>query len=520
MKAVLLGVCLFILVWNVLVSAVRGVRKSLLRLLTALLAAVAAVVLSRLLCVRIAEWLLPQMQQLLGEHEVFAPFFNGEIAANEAIALLAEMLVAPLLFLLLYMLLKALLLILFAVLKLLTCFLRFLDKTAVSRLLGAATGVLIGLIGIVAFITPVLGYADLASTTVDVVVRSSEAADTVERTTIGEAATDKLLDAEALHAMNDEYLKPLLKTPVLSQLYYGVGSRLFERLTSEEWHGETVHLKSEIAMIADIAANVGVLGNGGVTSFDENESLAVSHIAQDVGASPLLSELFAGTVSAASGHWLAGERFFGIEKPDMGVNGNPLFDAFLQVFATANRQTVAEDLDFFADAFALFVEHELFGAFAAAEPNDDAVAVLLSDSGLFADVQLLIDDHPRMQPVARALVDFGMRVMLQEMGLPENIRESCGELLEDMSDVLQNAPTKEDGTLDAEGLTAGLSQAFDENGLSISEEAAHLVAEGIADHFTAEELETLSVDEVIDKLVERFGNVDISGLTDGTSDLP
>ena len=37
MKAVLLGVCLFILVWNVLVSAVRGVRKSLLRLLTALL---------------------------------------------------------------------------------------------------------------------------------------------------------------------------------------------------------------------------------------------------------------------------------------------------------------------------------------------------------------------------------------------------------------------------------------------------------------------------------------------------
>ncbi len=511
MNMVLLGICLFILLFNVLVSAVRGARKSILRLLTVIFSAVAAFFLSRALCVKMAAWLLPQLQELFAGNETLAPFVNGEIAAGDAVTLLAEMLVAPLLFLLLYVIIKLLTLIVFAILKLLTGFLKPLDKNGFSRLIGAAVGVVIGLIGVVVFVTPVLGYADLASATVEVAVQSSSTADTVENT-MGEEGTKRLIDAEALGTLNSDYLKPLLETPVVSDLYRSVGSRIFDSLASEEWDGEQVNLKKELPALADIVANIGVLGDGGITAFSESESAAVERIAQDVSASPLLSDLFAGTVSAASKHWLAGETFLGMEKPDMGVNANPLFDAFLQVFTTADRGTVREDLDFFSDTFGLFVEHELFAVFVAEEANDDAIAMLLSDSGLYADVQVLIDEHPRMQPVGKALVDFGMRVMLEELGLPADLRESCEELLVDMTDVLQNVPANEDGTLNAEALTQDLSQVFVDNGLDVSDEATHLIAEGVADHFTAEELRELDADEVIDKLIERFDSVDISGL--------
>ena len=520
MELIILGVCLFILLFNVLVSTVRGARKSVLRLLTALLAAVSAFFLSRLLCVKAAEWALPRLRQAMAGNETLAPFFNGEIAVGDAAAVLTEMLVAPLLFMLLYILIKAVLLVAFFLLKMLTAFLKGFDDTVPSRLLGALVGVLIAALGIVVFITPVLGYVDLASSTVEVLVQSSEAAQTVESTTTGENAEETLIDAEALRSLNEEYLSPLLDTPVLSDMYRHLGSKLFDGLSHAEWDGQDVQLKSELATIADIAANIGVLGDSGITAFGADESLAVEHIARDVGASPLLSDLFSGTVSAASRHWLADEQFLGIEKPDMGVNANPLFDSFLFVFSSADRMTVGEDLDFFSDAFALFVEYELFLAFLGEEPNDAHIAALLSDSGLLADVQQLIDEHPRMQPVGDALVDFGMRVLLQEMGLPEDLRESHAPLLTDMSEVLQAVPTGEDGSPDAEVLTVELDRVFEQNGLDVSEEASHLIAEGIADHFTAEELSDLTADDVIDKLIERFDSVDISSLLAGLQTAP
>jgi hypothetical protein len=103
-----------------------------------------------------------------------------------------------------------------------------------------------------------------------------------------------------------------------------------------------------------------------------------------------------------------------------------------------------------------------------------------------------------------------MRVVLKEMGLPEDYRESCGELLDGMTDALQSTPTKEDGTLDEEALAESLSEVLESNEITVNESVVNLVAVGIADHFTAEELSELSTENIIEKLIERFDAVDIS----------
>ncbi|MBQ3064427.1 MAG: CvpA family protein [Clostridia bacterium] len=502
MELILLGVCLFILAFNLLVSTLRGARKSVLRLITAVLAMVVSFFLARALANAVAELLMPMIERALGGSPTFAPFFNGEIPADDVIAVFAKMLVAPLLFLLLYMVLKLLFLIIFAILKALTVFLKPFDKLPVSRLLGALTGIVIAAIGILVFVTPIFGYFDIVSATADAFVEDT--------------AADEAEGGLTLASINADYVKPALHTPVLSLFYNKCGNKLFDGLTKQTWNEQEVYLRGEVATITDIIVNIGKLGGHSISEFGNAECAAIDRVAADVSASPLLSGLFADTVSTASKYWLAGQSFMGVQKPDIGVNGNLVFHSLLQVFATASDKTVAEDLDFFADVFRLAIEDELFTAFSQSGANDAEISTLLADSGFFADVQKLLAEHPRMKPLGTALVDVGMRVMLQEMGLPEDLRESCGEILEDMTTTLQTVPVKEDGSLDETVLAEELTTIFVDNELNVSEEATHLIAEGITDHITAEEIQNLSTDELIGKLIERFGEVDISGLSPDT----
>ena len=105
-----------------------------------------------------------------------------------------------------------------------------------------------------------------------------------------------------------------------------------------------------------------------------------------------------------------------------------------------------------------------------------------------------------------------MRSALRAMGLPENISEAQGELLSEMTAVLQGTPVREDGTIDDVALSATLTDVFSQNEIEVNSATAQLVAQAVAEHFTAEELRTLTVDEITQKLAERFDEVNVSDL--------
>ena len=129
---------------------------------------------------------------------------------------------------------------------------------------------------------------------------------------------------------------------------------------------------------------------------------------------------------------------------------------------------------------------------------------------------MLLATHPRMQPVGTALANVGMRSALKAMGLPENISEAQGELLGEMTVALQETPVREDGTIDDTALAATLTDVFSENNIEVNSATVQLVAQGVAEHFTAEELRTLTAEQLAQKLAERFSEVDISDLLGST----
>ena len=493
MELICLGIAAFILIFNIFISFTRGFRKSLLRLITVLVAAVASFFMARAIAGSMGREIVLWMEATLGGDPNFAPLFSGEIAAGDAISTIVKMLVAPVLFLLLYIVLKGVLIFIYWILCGVTR--PWHRDSAASHFLGVPLGLVIALVGILVFVTPVFGYTDLFA---DFAVKSGEAETTTEL-------------SQTVQTYHNDFIAPVNETPVLSGVYSLIGDKLFDGLTGGKWQEEKVLLREEIDVLGDIVIQVQTLGGKSVEAYGDAECAAVDAIAQDVGKSQMLSVLCSGVLNTASNHWLADQTFLGMAAPEIGESGALLFDAFLVVFSTSTPDNIDEDLDFFADVFAIIVRHELFAGLKNAE-SEEQMAALITDTDFLGDVQELLETHPRMEPVGAALLDVGMRAVLKAVGLPEDMLTSHGELLEEMSEALKNVEVTPEGTLDAEALTEDLAVVFEAHDIDVSEASTQLVAEAVADHFTPEELQSLTVEDVMEKLAERFHDVDIAHL--------
>ena len=486
MEIALLGACAFILIFNLVMALIRGMRKSLLRLGTVVVAAVVAFFLSRTIAGNFGTEIALWLQATAGINTDFAPLFEGAASAADAIALFVRMLLAPALFLLLYIVLKGVLILVYWVLANATR--PPYRDTVKGHFAALLVGLAIGLIGVMALVSPVFGYLDIASNAIPA--------------TATDAESDNGLDAELIESAKD--------TPVISALYNAIGVHVFEGLSAGEWQGADVQLKEEIAVLADIVENIKVPLGTQPQQYGEAECAAIEAVAGDVTHSPILASLCSGVLNTASNHWLSGTPFLGVSAPDMGASGNTLFRAFLTVFSTSSEENLGQDLDFFSDVFALLVKYEIFADISTAD--DEGLAALITNGDFLKDVGVLLDTHPRMQPVGTAFADVGMRALLKAAGLPENIGEERAELLAEMASVLQATPAKADGSIDQEALAAGIGDVCAEHEIEISDATAQLVAEGLADHFTAEELRTLTAEQIAEELAVRFEAVNVEDL--------
>ncbi len=491
MELILLGVCAFILIFNLFVSFLRGTRKSLLRLGTVVAAAVAAFFMARGIAGKFGTEIALWMEATLGTSESFAPLFRGAASASDAIAVFVKMIFAPLLFLILYGVLKGVLILVYWALANATR--PEYRDTAKSHLIGLPIGLVIALVGIFVFISPVFGYLNV---TCDAIVK-------MDRGTGNEGVAE-------LAAYNKDFIEPAKATPVLSSLYQMLGVKIFDGLTVGKWQEDKVYLRYEADVLADIVGNVQVLGGKQIEQYGEAECAAVDALAGDITKSHILSVLCSGTLSTASNHWLEGKSFMGIAPPDVGASGNALLHAFFTVFSTSTQENVGEDLDFFSDVFALAVKYELPAKLRDA--NDDTLATLMTQSAFLSDTQALLATHPRMAPVGVALLDVGMRSVLKAMGLPDDVKASHGVLLGDIATALKSTPAAADGGIDEVALQASLTATFATHNITVSAATTQLVAQAVAEHFTAGELAALTSEQTVDKLAERFQVVDLAGL--------
>ena len=173
---VALGALAVVLLINIISCFMRGLRKSLLRLATAVLAAVGAYFFAPLLCDILAESLLPMLESWIASQPELGELMAQNGAASEAIFALLKMLITPILFVVAYAVIKLVMLLPYLLVARLT---RGRKKRVgiVSRFAALPVGVLMLALTLAVLLLPIFGYMDLANEAVSMVsdVAGSEA---------------------------------------------------------------------------------------------------------------------------------------------------------------------------------------------------------------------------------------------------------------------------------------------------------------------------------------------------------
>ena len=498
MQMILSLICLAILAFGVVYGFVRRSNRTVFRLITLLLSAVGALFLAKVAMRYAGDSIIGLVKNYLQGYEGIATFLTENPDFTNAIFNVLQMLLAPLLFLIFYLALKLLTLILYKII----CFIfRIKGPRFFGRLLGAGVGLACGFVGVLVLVVPVCGYTALVG-------------DTLEQLYPGEGQSKTVMQIKEICKLDE--------APIAGTVYNVLGDVLFTQLTTAEFGGESVQLQNEIGTILSVVSNAKVLGQNSIENYGTKEADAVDGMAEGIGSSALLSHVGSLLLGEVSNAWLEGDAFFGVSRPQADANANGLLNAFLTVFSTSDAENIDEDLGTFADMFDLLVKHGMF-ALLSDSAEEDALAKRLVEPGVLEEFYATLDKNPRMLPVKAAIADIGVRMLMQQLGgSPEELKEQYGDLLSDVAGSIKSL-TDENGNIDTVALKGELSGVLATHEITVDDAAVQLVADGFAEAFTPEELSSMTTDQMVDRLVERFTSADaMNALADamGSADAP
>ena len=496
MSFILPAVCLLIIAADLLFAFGRGFTKTLIRLATVVLSAALSFFIAPAVAGKIGPKVMEALRNL-PEAASFLSYFEEHAEAADAMTLFCRMLVAPALFLALYLIFKLVTLVVYAILSAL-----FGKIGGKHRLLALLPGALCAVIGVSVFLVPVMGYLTVS----DRVMTISERLAAETKGAGVEAASTGGGEAPAFDAAKarEKYLSPMLHAPVVSGLYEKAGAKLFIRLSGGKIGGEQTDLLREIGVLSDILSDFSVLRNKQMTAYGETEAAAVSATVTHLSASPMLKTTLAGFLSGAAKNWQAGEAFLGMQKPSMGANGDIVLSGFLTVFETTDSEKLPGDLTSFSNIFNLMVKYRVFERLGE-DSGEGNFLLELEASGFLSELKKELDANPRMQPVKDAIYKAATRALIEQLGVNENFKEACAPVLADLTAALRATPRTEKGGFEREALKVNISAALAKNEITLSDTLTDLVGQGVDGFFAGREvtdLTALTDDAVMDLLSE------------------
>lgn len=484
--------CAFIVIVNLCIFTYRGFGKGLVRLITLAVAVGASYLLSRMVMPFLLLSAIRSIEKLLISSVPDSEAILSNPMVEEAFSKLVQMILLPALFCVIYSILGSISTLLYRWgCRMLPQRLNDDGKPVVNHWGGLLMGCGVAFLTLMVYIMPLYGYVDVATTAI---------------TTLEEHASETM-DTTKLDEINETYLLPITETPLVTPLYEKLGAPVFASLSTVEWNDEPTNLRNETYAISAIAGDVQRLSAKAPDAYEEPEALAIEDIAASIDHSPMLRAILAELLSGAAHAWQSGGDFAGLPRPDAGENGNDILDAFLEVFSTTTPANIGVDFNTFSGVLSLAVKHDLMQMMTGSQSED--FANVIASTGFLAEAKLVLAQNPRMAPVTRAITDVGMRLLIGELGAPDAYKSTYGELMNEMSTVLQQTKVKEDGMLDADDLAHHLEDVMADHGVDVDEAAVTLIAHGLADHFTADELANMTTDEIVDQLIAQFGAVEM-----------
>lgn len=473
MSGMILGCAIAVLLLvSVAWGLIRGLTKSRIRFFCILLCAVIALVLTVSMKTELNtqyEANREAIQQALDSEQMqdVWEFIDGSESLREVVSACAGALVAPFVFLTLFIVLQFLTWILFF---LVTLILHRPIKKADSkrRLRFIRTLIYVAaqfVIVIAVFLTPIVCCLDVAPDVLDAAKKAD------------------LIPADVQQQIDEFDVKKFSQDAVFAT-YRKVGGetlcRELTKFTVKGTDGEPdveTGLSQEIRSLSGFACNIVTLTKaGGIENFGEREAESIRAVGDSFGESALLPTLAGEVIYSAADEWLKPDgAFFGVKKPSVGDVMDPAFDALLRDFRTDARHHNALCTDFstLANLVAILARDGVFANFSDTEQ-------LVQNLGNGTTVKDMIEElgkNDTLKNLIPEITNIGMRAIASALSLPANAEEIYDEFIDDIVSAVNDIkamglPSEEQiselaGQLETALADSGVDFALDESVLSL-----------------------------------------------------
>ncbi len=329
---VIIGI--FVLI-STLIGFNRGIVKSVNRLIMLVISILLAVLTCNLIMnisgEQISNVVITQLNNS-GAIKEFEELFTASPTLEQYLPTLAMHLVAPVIFLFLFILYALLTLIIGAIINIFLKGLRNKEKGVLSHVLGMITSAVGGLIISVSVLMPFAGYGLNASK----VYTQLENEGLIE-TTEAEGANEL---ADGLRGIKDQFVVNFVYT-LSSPMFNGV-------TTYKNVEGKNSSVVEDVYSILGFVPEVMNLSKMDFTDVENIDLTPLKNIVSGIGDNAQIKTIVAEILSYASGKWLNNEPFMGLNiKEQLPEDLKFALDPALNKLKSTTKDTVVDDLNDF-----------------------------------------------------------------------------------------------------------------------------------------------------------------------------
>ena len=386
----------------------------------------------------------------LAENDIWK-MIDGSEALQNALTQIAGAVMAPLIYLLVFLILQILTLIVYGILMIF--FGKKLKQTDADRrlrfprIIGLALAQV--LIVVFVFLTPIAFYSQIAGTAVSTVQNS------------------EMLDEESVQTIESLNLSPDKESGFVKVYRVFGGNAVCKSLTKMKIEGEKTYLADEITVISELTEQVIQLKKAGsVSNYGDTEADTIEEMGETFGKSKLLSSLAGELIFQVTDKWSKGETFMNAGKPEVDGMLEPTLDVLIADFHQDSRSIAAISADFntLSRIISTLARAEVLKNF----DNQEELVNKLGSGDVIKSVIRILGENPTLKNLIPEFTNLGMRAIGNMLSLPENAEEVYETFIDDVTDsineVLKKNVTNEEK---AELLTDSLQKALDESGVDV-----------------------------------------------------
>ncbi len=459
---------IFFIVISAVLGALIGLWKGFRKTLSGLTASILAAVISLLITPPIIRAIITEemalnLAQTFGIIETYNELATASPALVDLILSLPVALIAPIVFLIFYGLIRLIFRIVLGIVSKKVLKTEEKEKTKEFKLIGTSIGLVRGAITAMVFVFVIAGYVNTVNTVTNI-------------------ASEEGLDNESGIVSSistiDEYVNVVADDFVVSGL--NSGNFVYDHLTSLNIEGESVKLNQEIGAIADAAIQVlPITENLDLATWTNEEIDCLRNFVDNFGTSKTLPTISAELLSSACKKWAVGEAFLGMKAPEADENVSDLLNALYQSLSTSTKATITEDLGTVVDILGVMTKYEVLKKLG----DDGAELTSFLSSDFVSETLTVISKNERFSVLVPEITNLSMKMLASALNLPKNTEEVYQNVMNNLSGSLSNVMSGDRTEESVEQFKSDVVSSLNDNGIKVDEEVANVVSEGLISAF-------------------------------------